>query len=403
MLHNRTWLGVWRILALAILLCYPIMVVKWFPFGGGARYLNVLAAPVCLMLLWQAPREEIRGLLMSAVRWGMPFLPFVLIWTFAQLWHGYDPLDLNPPMRLLWCALLFIGARLAGVSYRHLAVAAAIGSIGYCGVALFEVYGLGRERAWGGTYENRFGQFSIWVASLCFLHMFLEKAKGESRSLSALLMLAGVLGCISTWLSGSRGALLALLVLIAIALFCAANRRQGVLAAVVMMSAVLVFCLLYAPMYQRLELTFGEALDYFNEAVFSPTSIGIRLELFRIAFLTFLDHPVIGPGYTSLRQLYETHPAFGVAMPEMLDIPGFHNDWSQTIGIGGGLLFFSLVSTCLWMATSARKNVYQLAFIGFAFVFSFSEIFFTNKLGLSLLMASWALYSAAEQNDERSV
>lgn len=402
MLPDRSWQGLWRVVALGILLCYPIMVVKWIPFGGGARYLNVLAAPVCLVLLWQAPREEIRGLLMSAVRWGMPFLPFVVVWTIAQLWHGYDPLDLNPPMRLLWCALLFLGARLAGVNYRHLAIVAGLGATVYCGVALVEVYGLGRVRAWGGTYENRFGQFSIWVASLCFLHVFLEKVTGESRSVSALLLLAGALGCISTWLSGSRGALLALLVLIATALLSTANRRRGLLAAIILTSAVLVFSLFYAPMYQRLELTFGQAKDYFNEAEFSPTSIGIRLELFRIAFLTFLDHPVIGPGYTSLRQLYETHPAFGVARPEMLEIPGFHNDWSQTIGIGGGLLLVSLVSTCLWMGRSALKNVYQLAFLGFAVVFSFSEIFFTNKMGLSLLMASWALYSAAEQNKERT-
>lgn len=402
MLPDRSWLGLWRVVALGILLSYPIMVVKWFPFGGGARYLNVLAAPVSLILLWQAPRDEIRGLLLAAIRWGMPFLPFVLIWTFAQLWHGYDPLDLNPPMRLLWCSLLFLGARLAGVGYRHLAIAAAIGGTAYCGVALFEVYGLCRERAWGGTYENRFGQFSIWVASLCFLHVFLEKAKGESRSVTALLLLAGILGCISTWLSGSRGALLALLVLIAIALFSSTNRRRGLLVAIALTSVVLAFSLLYAPMYQRLELTFGEVTDYFSETEFSPTSVGIRLELFRIAFLTLLDHPLIGPGYTTLRQLYETHPALGVASQQLLDIPSFHNDWSQAIGIGGGLLLISLFCTCLWMARSARRNVYQLALLGFAVIFSFSEIFFTNKMGLSLLMASWALYSAAEQNKERS-
>lgn len=401
MLPDRSWQGLWRVVALGILLCYPIMVVKWFPFGGGARYLNVLAAPVSLILLWQAPREEIRGLLMSAVRWGMPFLPFVLMWTIAQLWHGYDPLDFNPPMRLLWCALLFLGARLAGVSYRHLAFVAAIGATIYCGVALVEVYGLGRERAWGGTYENRFGQFSIWVASLCFLHVFFDKPKDRWPLSSVLLLLAGVLGSIATLLSGSRGALLALLVLIAIALFSSTNRSRGLMAAVVMMSSVIAFCLLYAPMYQRLELPFGQAKDYFNEAEFSPTSIGIRLELFRIAFLTFLDHPIIGPGYTTLEQLYETHPAFGLPRPEMLAIPGFHNDWAQTVGIGGGLLLAALLATCIWMGLAARSNVYLLAFLGFSLVFGVSEIFFTNKLGLSLLMASWALYAAAERNQER--
>ena len=402
MLPDRSCHGLWRIVALGILLCYPIMVVKWFPFGGGARYLNVLAAPVSLILLWQAPRNEIRGLVLSAVRWAMPFLPFVLVWTFAQLWHGYDPLDLNPPMRLLWCALLFLGARLAGVNDRHLAIVAGVGAAIYCGVALVEVYGLGRERAWGGTYENRFGQYDIWVTSLCFLHVFFGKPKDQCSLLSILLLVTGVLGIIATLLSGSRGALLALLVLIVLALFKSMNWRRDLLAAAIIGSAVLAFCFLYNPMYLRLEMIFREAHGYFTEVTFSPTSIGVRLELFRIAFLTLLDHPVMGPGYTSLKQLYETHPAFGLPHTEMLIIPSFHNDWAQAVGIGGGLLLTAFLSTCIWMGLVARHNVYQLAFLGFSLLFGFSEIFFANKMGLSLLMASWALYAAAEQNQERS-
>lgn len=404
MLHDRSWQGLWRVAAQVILLCYPIMAVKWFPFGGGARYLNVLAAPVSLVLLWQAPRDEIRGLLLSAIRWAIPFLPFVLLWTFAQVWHGYDPVDLNPPMRLLWSALLFMGARLAGVGYRHLAIAAALGAAAYCCGALVEVVGLGKERASGGIYENRFGQYSVWLASLCFLHVFMGNTKGELRAPSSLFLLASVLGIAATLLSGSRGAFLALLVVIAVVFFKSVNWRRGLLVAVVMTSAIVAFCFLYNPAYLKLQLTLGQALGYFSDAEFSSTtsSIGIRLELFRIAFLTLLDHPLIGPGYTSLKQLYETHPGFGVPSDVMLGIPSFHNDWGQAIGVGGGLLLGALVCTCIWMGAVAGGCPYRLAFLGFAFVFSFSEIFFTNKMGLSLLMASWALYAAAEQNQKKS-
>ena len=401
MLRDQSSPVLWRAFALAIVLCYPIMVIKWFPFGGGARYLNVLSAPVSLILLWQAPRNELATLLQSTWRWCQPFLPFALMWTFAQLWHGYDPSDFNPLTRVLWCALLFAGARLAGVSYRHLSIVAGLGATVYCGVALVEVYGFGRERAWGGTYENRFGQYSIWIAALCFLHVFLGEPKIKSRVHRALLLVAGVLGIIATLLSGSRGALAALFVLIAIALFKSMNWRRGLLVAVAMISAVVAFCILYSPMYVRLELIFKEALAYFNEVSFTPTSIGIRLELYRIAYLTLLDDPVIGPGYTSLKQLYETHPAFGLPNPELLDIPGFHNDWAQCVGVGGGLLLAGLLVTCVWMGIAAGGSVYLLAFLGFSVAFGLSEIFFTNKMGLSLLMASWALYAAAEQNQRR--
>jgi O-antigen ligase len=374
------------------------MAVKWVPFGGGARYLSVLTPPISLILVWQTPRSELRGLLLAVWRWSLPFLPFVAVWTFAQVWHGYNPLDLTHPTRLLWCALLFVGARLAGVSYRHLAIVAGLGATAYCLVALVEVYGLGRERAWGGTYENRFGQYAIWLAGLCFLHVFHGKPIDLSRSLRLTLLVAGVLGIVATLLSGSRGALLALLVLIAITLFKSMDWRRGLLAAVAMTSALVAFCFLYSPMYARLELILREVLGYFNDAEFTATSIGVRLELFRIAFLTLLDHPVIGPGYSSLQQLYLTHPAFGPLPSGMADIPGFHNDWAQAVGVGGGLLLAALVGTCVWMAIAAAGSVYFQAFLGFSVVFGFSEVFFTNKMGFSLLMVSWALYAAAEQN-----
>ena len=169
MLRDRSAQGIWRLAGLCVLLCYPIMAIKWLPFGGGARYLSVLAAPVGLLMLLQTPRNEWRGLLLSAWRFSLPFLPFALGWTFAQIWHAYQPADMNPPTRVLWCALLFVGARQLGISYRHLAIVAGIAAVTYCVVAMTEVYGLGRDRAWGGTYENRFGQYAIWMAALCCL------------------------------------------------------------------------------------------------------------------------------------------------------------------------------------------------------------------------------------------
>ena len=403
MLPNRSIPALWRLFALCILLCYPIMAIKWLPFGGGARYLSILAAPIGLLLLLQAPRNEVRGQLLSAWHFALPFMPLVLVWIFAQIWHAYPEPDFNPLTRLLWCVLLFVGARRVGVSYRHLSIAAGIAAMTYCAVAMIEVYGLGRGRAWGGTYENRFGQYSIWVAALCCLHVFLGGPRDQSRFLNAFLLTAAVMGVVATLLSGSRGALGALLVMIVLLVFKSRDWRQGGLAAIVMTSALVAFCLLYNPMYERVALVYQEARNYFTEPEFSPTSIGIRIELFRIAFLTLLNHPVLGPGYTSLKQLYETHPAFGVPLPEMLGIPGFHNDWAQAVGIGGGMLLLALLTTCIWMGVSARRNVFCLAFLGFALVFSVSEIFFTNKMGLSLLMASWALYSAAEQNQQSTL
>lgn len=377
---------------------------KWFPFGGGARYLSVLAGPLCLLLLLLAPRSEIKPLLLAAWRWSQPFLPFVVGWTFAQFWHQYNPLDFAPLSRLFWCALLFIGARLVGITHRQLAVVACIAATAYCVIALGEVFLQGRARAWGEVYENRFGQYAIWLAALCVLHAVLGKLQDKSRVLLGCLLVASLLGLFAALLSGSRGALSILPVLMLVLLSKTMDWRRGALIALAMTAVLAVVlggvCYLYNPMCSRLELIYQEAWNYFNEPVFSPTSIGARLELARISLLTWLDHPLLGTGYTSLTQLYATHPALGTPHPAILGIPGFHSDWFQAIGIGGGLLLVSLLTSCVWMFVAAKRDVYRLSFLGFAIVFSFIELFFCNKMGLSLLMVCWALYAAAEQNRE---
>lgn len=390
----------WRAVALCLLLSYPVMAIKWLPFGGGARYLNVLAGPISLLLLWQMPRDEMRSMLASAWHLLQPFMPFVVAWTFAQIWHGYVPVDLNPLTRLAWCALLFIGARCVGVSYRHLAWAAIVGATIYGVVGCIEVYWQGRSRAWGGTYENRFGQYATWLAVLVGVHLVHSQKDSMSRSWKVICLGAAALGVFGVVLSGSRGALLGLLVLAPIAISQAMSRKQIWLSLAAAMVALLIFAAIYPPLAQRTALIYRESWEYFDGAEFVPTSIGIRLELYRVALMMLLEHPLLGPGYTSLQQLYATHPSLGSPSPEMLAIPGFHNDWSQAIGVGGGSLLAAFLLTVGWLVLRSRGNGFRQAFVGCALVFSISEIFFADKLGLTLLMVSWALYSAADLNQQ---
>jgi hypothetical protein len=114
--------------------------------------------------------------------------------------------------------------------------------------------------------------------------------------------------------------------------------------------------------------------------------------------VTLMEHPLFGAGYLSLKQFYENHPNLGAPHPAILGIPGFHSDWFQVIGIGGGLLFLSLIVTISWLFIRAKNDPYLLLFLGFAVVFSFAEILWTHNLGLGLVMSCWALYSAAERN-----
>lgn len=216
------------------------------------------------------------------------------------------------------------------------------------------------------------------------------------------LLGASLLGLVATVLSAARGALLALFVVFFLILQQSADRKRAWLIVGGLLAFALVACFSYEPISNRFAVILFEIRGYFNNPEFHPTSVGLRLELIRISLLMLLDHPVFGPGDTSIQRLFETHPALGSASPELLGIPGFHNDWSQAIGIGGGTLLAALAVTCIWLGVAARGDVYRQSFLGFALIFGLSEIFFANKLGLSLLMVTWALYAAAGLNRKAS-
>lgn len=388
-----------RGVALVVLLCYPVMASSHLPFGGGARYLSVLAAPICLFLIACRPSSEWLSHLRSALWWALPFCPMVMGWLVVRIWHGYDPIDLTPLSRVLFAALLFLGARLLSVKYWQLGYAAAIGAI-MCGlIASIEVFALGRERAWGGVYENRFAQYAVWMAVLCLIHAI--RFSRETGAQAGLWLLIGAIpiGLLGALLTGSRGALLAFPVSIIVAVTLSLTRRRALSIVVATLALCAITFLSYEPFRQRSYLAYYEFITYFDESTFHGTSVGIRLELARVAMVSLTGHPWLGVGYRSLDTLYAQFPQLLGAMPSSIaDIPSFHSDWFHAIGVGGAVLLSSLLATVVWLFIVAKSDIYRTCFVTCAVVFSVSELFFLHKMGLSLLVTTWALYSAAEDS-----
>lgn len=389
----------WHGLVLFILLCYPVMASRYLPFGGGARYLSVIAAPSCLLLLLSRPRTEWLVHLKAAFSWSLPFLPMVLGWWAVRAWHGYDPVDYTPVSRVLLAALLFIGARIVGIKYWQLAYAAAFGAL-VCGlIAGIEVFALGRERAWGGVYENRFAQYAVWMALLCLLHAMQFRKEGGNTVRMWLLLGAVPPALMAILLTGSRGALIALPIAVLIVFARSFEWRRALVLALAVAAMCAIVVIAYEPFRMRIVMAYMEFMQYFSESAFNGTSVGIRLELARVALLTLSAHPWLGVGYTSLPALYSDYAGLLGAMPQSITpIPSFHSDWFHAIGIGGVTLVATLLASVVWMFVTARRDIFRTSFVICALVFSISELFFWHKMGLSLLITTWALYAAAAED-----
>ena len=391
-----------RYIALLILLCYPIMGSKVFPFGGGGRYMSVLAGPIALLLIFvsvQRLGENFKAVALSAWAWIVPFIPFVLAWAFVQFWHGLQPADLAPMSRVLWGAVIYIGACRLGVTRRQLACVACIGACAYFSISMVEFFIQGLDRVSGGIYINRFGQFSVWLAGLCFLHFLSEDKTKASPIWTWFLLLSCVLALVPAVLSGSRGALAAIPALFLIMPMMSKKSRTMALWAGLFLLMTIPLVLLFPAAKARTWLAFQEFWQYFTEPVFSETSIGIRLETWKVAFQILAEHPFIGSGFTSFAKLQANQESFAAIPQALLILPDFHSDWGKLIGLGGGVLLGGFCVSSVLLLRRALSDVYRLWGLLAALTFSLAELFFCDKLGFSFFVSTWALYSAAMTND----
>lgn len=394
----------WQRGILFLMLCYPIMGSKIFPFGGGGRYLSVLVGPLLLVLLLTGlARKRIlpQDLGMQIWRWALPFLPFVLAWEFIQLWHQFSPVDSAPLTRVLWGAVIYAGARYVGISRKHLAYAACVGAFAYFAIAMHEWLILGRGRVWGGVYENRFGQFSVLLAGLCFLHFLSRYKEAYGRFLMYFLPMACVLALVAAILSGSRGALAGLCMLLAVVPVVDRQNRKFTVFATLSLLGGCAMALFFPSVRDRALLAVQEVVQYFLESEFSATSLGIRLDMWRIALVLLVDHPFFGFGFTSFSTLSASQIQQINIPSEIMGFADFHSDWGKIMAVGGGLLLLSSVVSLLMLLRRAVIDPYRVWTVLAALVFSLSELFFCNKLGFSFFIVIYSLYAAAADNDLR--
>lgn len=406
--------------ALIFLFClYPVVGAKVFPFGDGGRYLSVLAAPCALLLIFYAVISKqvvMQSLFMDGVKWAMPLFPLALAFYVSTVVHPGTQMHGEILSRIFYGVLLFLGARLVGVRTKHLIFGAFIASFAYFVVSIHDVFVMnlnmppanyrifidesGAVRAGGGSNPIHFGQVSIFLLGVLALAIFSGR---DIFGIKALLLwgIGVLLALLAALLTLSRGPLLALFPL-AVLVFYSANRevRKWLLVAffVICMFAMSVL-IAYPDALSRIVLAWTEVERYFAEPTFTFSSVGARLEMWRVGLLAWSTSPFFGVGFVSYAQLQQNIPLLGVIDPVVASHMHFHNDYMQSLVQGGIVLILGLIATQFIIAYVHRKNFYILWLVSAWVVFSMVDLLFFKKSMLTMFVSAYALYSAAEKND----
>lgn len=277
--------------------------------------------------------------------------------------------------RIILCALLYIALRNLNIdrhkSRTYLEWGVIVGTTGAFLLALFQYFIEGRPRVDGFLYSINFGFLSCSLTLLAFC-----LAKHSARK--TILYVTFILGCFATLLTMTRGAILAIPLLIILAQLLYARSlkiKKIVLALLAGISLCTGLYLGSSAIKQRVDYTTQEFSHIAEGDIAAASSTGGRIQLWIAATEAFKHRPLIGSTHkereAQIRQLYQS----GRLTAWTLGVPRghAHSQYFDMLASGGvfgiaGILFMLFVPLGYFIR-HARHSEY--ASIGAVFVSGF--------------------------------
>lgn len=363
-LPDATWLpplqgraGVAQWLANFGLFCLPALILttpqNLLPYGI-VLLVSTLLVPD---RLWRA--RALGGRPLTALTWLM--VAAVAFGLLSMLLFEQGLRDIDNRSRFVvipWIALWVCALR---PDIRWLWRGALAGLLGTMVLAIVQVA--------GGAPRAELSTNAIVLADIVVMLMVLLVFCRPHRRWS--LVLVGMLaGCVTIVLSGSRGvwlALLALLVVLALNLrWRSGPARLGVLAALMAIAATLTLTI--PSLREQVRLTELQHDVVRMERGDSDSSAGARVERLKVAYETFLEHPLTGVGIGHFDSAMLRLPVCREEPQEQRCHLGHaHNDlaeWAATQGVPGLLLLLAVYGIPLWVFIGLHRRSGESTFRG---------------------------------------
>lgn len=320
-------------------------------------------------------------------------------------------------------AFCVLGAAAATLRPKVLAYAIAIGCVTSAALAVVQFPVIGRAE--GFTNAIRFGNIAMLMGMFCWI---LSLARNFSKIEKFILWMSGSAGVFASVLSLSRGGWLILFVLPFIFLFYARDKavKKKIMVLIVVLWISLVAVFSFVPLAkERIAQAETQITGYFEHRdEYAPTSVGARLEQWRLSWRLGWDKPLTGWGLSGIKQGRALYLEKGEAHPSIVGISHTHNEflemWASRgiIGVLALCAFYLIPIMIFWPKKNTlrefsdnNKNLYvSLSLIGVMlpvsyFIFGLTDVFFNLAIGHNFYIFSMVFVMASIQwlkkNDEQ--
>lgn len=377
------------------------------------------------------------GALLTLHRWpSQPRDPFT--WWFgasmlamAVLWAAQaDPAEhfgrADRPVKYALGALCLFFVTAYPPKPKALLQGLVVGSLGAGAIAIWQMYGLHAERAWGHTNAIQYGNLALCLAAL--LALYAGAVWAQLGAAARVLCVLGVAaGLDASVLSQSRGGWLALALALPLLLgwLMLHSRRAFRMALLGVVAIVLVLSVanrgVLVERWDRME----QEVTVYGQRGEAGNSVGQRLEHWRFAWDIARERPFLGWGFAGYMAEKAKRADAGLYHPSIVEYKFVHNElldqWVK-LGVAGPAVLLLFYALPLWMflplasrlhigRRDAQLGAQALAlrlcgtcipvlYIGFGL----TQVFFAHNSGimfyLFMLMLLWAALRSVERQLE---
>lgn len=262
-----------------------------------------------------------------------------------------------------------------------------------------------------------FGNIALVTGLISFI---LSLNKENSWWLRGLLLASAVAGVAGSIWSQTRGGWIFLILFIfaftVIYIVSANNKKKALLYGAASLVLLIIVALPFFTAIEYRVSSAGSNLEDYISGVNINTSVGLRLELWRVSIEQFINHPLVGTARNGFLLIKDEMISIGEITPAARIFEHAHSDLFWTLGSKGLLGIMSLYGFYLllfrfYFINSKTDNVRLYALSGLTVVsgyvvFGLTESFFSMKLGIGYFIIINAilirLISSNNPNGEKS-
>ncbi|MBA4501504.1 O-antigen ligase family protein [Marinobacterium marinum] len=379
----------------------------WFFIGLSALDLNPSTSGLLLLALlcavptlqhapevWSSQRSWLLGLLLYGC--------FLI--GYMALEGGDEFSRFDRPARFVAMTLVMLYLLRFGFSGRFLWLAVLLGTLVGTYTGLYEAFVEGAKRARGDFYPITFGYLMAALSLLCFFYARHE----QQLAIRLTMLLAGIVGIIGAFSSGTRGVAV-IFAAVAVAALVRWIWRKGIrmrwlAAGLLLVLGTLTVCYQVMPQVKRAVTQTQWELQQIQAGNLT-TSFGQRLQMWSVALHLGSQHPVTGVGH-DLEQIRSQSRAYieerGFSQGA-LQYHHFHNAYIEAFakrGFPGLAVFLLLMVAAPWgMKTHYRDAV--LMILAVFVVGGLTEAVMTSGRLLYLLMVGVSVFRCLDYFEVR--